>query len=139
MVIALASAALQCQPRGPVELPAAPVQCTECQMTIADRRFAVQVHTDKGRVLFFDSIECARRYVSAHPRGVARVYLHSFLDPPRWIEGNEAWVLQWAGIRSPMGGNLGAFASEREARGWVESAQARPEEFKLTRWAELGR
>lgn len=135
--LVLSCLTLGCQPNGPVELPASPVRCVQCQMTVVDPRFVVQEHTTKGRVLFFDSVECAQRYAVEHRDQIRRVYLRSFLDPPRWIEGDKAWVVRWAGIRSPMGGNLAAFASREEARAWLESMGAGSGEFSVHRWSEL--
>jgi len=126
-----------CKPGGPVELPASAVECARCHMVIADARFAVQVHTDKGRVLFFDSVECARDYVAEHRDRVARVFFRSFLDPPRWLEGERTWIARWAGVRSPMGGNLAAFSSEQEARAWLDSKGAKAGDFDLRPWSEF--
>lgn len=126
-----------CKPRGPVELPSGPVECAQCHMTIVDPRFAAQAHTDKGRVLFFDSIECALRFVGQNRTRVSAVYLRSFRDPPGWIEVSKARIARWAGFRSPMGGNLAAFESELEARQWFESNQVEPQAFEILEWTDL--
>ncbi|GIW45473.1 MAG: hypothetical protein KatS3mg077_2755 [Candidatus Binatia bacterium] len=126
-----------CEPRGPVELSSGAVECAQCHMTIVDPRFAAQVHTDKGRVVFFDSIECALRFVGQNRTRVRTVYLRSFGGPPRWIEASEARIARWAGFRSPMGGNLAAFESELEARQWFESNQVAPQAFEIRQWADF--
>lgn len=133
----VACGALACKPTKPVDLPASPVACVQCQMTIVDLRFAAQAHTRKGRVLFFDSVECVLRYVSEHRDQISRVYFHSFVDPPQWIVDTESRVVRWRGIRSPMGGNLAAFPSEQQARMWLESMGASAGEFDIYRWNEL--
>jgi copper chaperone NosL len=136
LLLVLASAQ-GCKPGGPVELPDGPVECVQCHMTIVDPRFAAQAHTDKGRVVFFDSIECALRFVGQNRTRVRAVYLRSFQDPPRWIESSKVRIARWAGFRSPMGGNLAAFESELEARQWFESNQVAPTAFEIRPWADL--
>lgn len=122
-----------CRPAGPIDLPTR-AECAYCHMAIVDARFAVQVHSDKGRVFFLDSVECARSFVRSSGKRVAKVYFRTFLDPPRWLEGHQVWIVQWEGIRSPMGGHVAAFASEQEARNWLAAAGVRGESVRIQPW-----
>lgn len=107
-------------------------------MTIADPRFAAQYHTPRGRVLFFDSVECASTW-SRRPEGQGgKYYLHAFRDSSRWLDAEQAWIAEWEGIRSPMGKHWAAFGSRDEAEQWLEANGAEPEAYRLLRWHELG-
>lgn len=126
-----------CQRKEPVALPTGKIECAQCRMTIVDGRFAAQWQTPHGRVFFFDSVECARAWAERAQSEGGKYYLHAFLDPPRWIEAEQAWIAQWEGIRSPMGKHWAAFGSAEEARHWLESQDVKPGAYRLLRWHEL--
>ncbi len=128
---------LGCRSEGPIPLPAERVECAQCRMVITDPRFAAQVRTLKGRVLFFDSVECARAWAGRPEVQGGRFYLRSFLDPPRWLAAEDSWILEWQGLRSPMGRGWAAFASEQEAMQWLEQMGTGGEKFRVMRWAAL--
>lgn len=138
-LLAIAVLVEGCRDQGPVPLPAGKTECAQCRMVLADPRFTAQHRSPKGRVSFFDSVECAWAWAQRPQGQGGRYYLRSFLEPPRWLTAEEAWIVEWAGIRSPMGRGWAAFASREEAMRWLAEAGAEESAYRLRRWEELPR
>lgn len=90
--------------------------CAYCRMTIDDVRFGALVLTDRGRLQTFDSIECAASWVAAQtpahePRAI---WVANFADPSQWVDATRAVYLQGSRLRSPMGRDLVAFATDAD-------------------------
>jgi copper chaperone NosL len=92
-------------------------ECTQCQMAIADERYAGQVVDRRGKAHKFDSIECMTAFLSSGR--LAGDDIHSI-----WVaEGRDGWVpaqdahfVHSEQIRSPMGGGLTAHTTAAAAR-----------------------
>lgn len=85
--------------------------CAYCRMTITDPLFASQLNTKKGRNYKFDDLLC----LAAYSKENAQVeyddfYVADFCSPAVFIKMDQAILLQGDSIRSPMGGNIAAFA-----------------------------
>ena len=99
-----------CGPKGPVPVTVGEDSCAECLMTIADERYATELITKKGKVYFFDSVEClAGFYLDQDPDDVASLWVTDFHTQARMIPVEEAFFLRSKDLRSPMGMNLTAF------------------------------
>lgn len=99
-----------CGPKGPVPVSVGEDGCSQCLMTIADERYATELITKKGKVHFFDSVEClAGFYLSQDPDDVASLWVTDFHTQARLIPVGEAFFLRSKDLRSPMGMNLTAF------------------------------
>lgn len=115
-IMALAMAAAACGDTAPRALVRGEDTCAYCRMTIDDIRFGVLVLTDRGRLQTFDSIECAASWVNeqtpAHePRAI---WVANFADPSQWVDARRAIFLHGSQLRSPMGRDLVAFASDSD-------------------------
>lgn len=86
--------------------------CTQCQMVLSDRRFAVQVQGGPGDGHWnFDDIGCAVLWLQArnwpaNPEPVIWVAALDSRGEPRWLDARRAIYL--SGHTSPMGHNFGA-------------------------------
>lgn len=99
-----------CQPQGPVPVTIGEDGCSQCLMTIADERYATELITTKGKIHFFDSVEClAAFYLEQDPSDVASMWVTDFHTQARLIPVEEAFFLRSKDLRSPMGMNLTAF------------------------------
>jgi copper chaperone NosL len=79
-------------------------------MTVADERYATELITKKGKVHFFDSVEClAAFYLEQNPDEVASLWVTDFHTQARMIQVQDAFFLRSKDLRSPMGMNLTAF------------------------------
>lgn len=111
LLLGLAAAPLLgCGPKGPVPVTVGEDSCSECLMTIADERYATELITKKGKVYFFDSVEClAGYYLEQNRDDVASLWVTDFHTQARMIPVEEAFFLRSKDLRSPMGMNLTAF------------------------------
>ncbi|MGD2123372.1 MAG: nitrous oxide reductase accessory protein NosL [Gemmatimonadota bacterium] len=99
-----------CQPEGPVPVAIGEATCSHCLMTVADERYATELITTKGKVHFFDSVEClAHFYLQQDRAEVASMWVTDFHTPSRLIPVGEAFFLRSKDLRSPMGMDLTAF------------------------------
>ena len=99
-----------CQPEGPVPVSIGEDSCAHCLMTVADERYATELITKKGKVHFFDSVEClAGFYLEQDPQEIASLWVTDFHTQARMIPVEEAFFLRSKDLRSPMGMNLTAF------------------------------
>lgn len=107
-------------PRGPVPVAWDQAACARCRMLVSDPRFAAQLHTREGEVLFFDDPGCLLLWEHEHPDRARAVYFHH-LDEERWVEGEDAVFVPAA--PTPMGYGLGV--RERPAPGLDHGAALR--------------
>jgi copper chaperone NosL len=99
-----------CGPKGPVPIRIGEESCAECLMTVSDERYATELITKKGKVYFFDSVEClAGFYLDQDPDDVASMWVTDFHTQARLVPVGEAFFLRSKDLRSPMGMNLTAF------------------------------
>lgn len=99
-----------CGPSGPVPVAIGEDGCSQCLMTVADERYATELITTKGKVHFFDSVEClAAFYLEQDPDDVASLWVTDFHTQARMIQVQDAFFLRSKDLRSPMGMNLTAF------------------------------
>lgn len=111
LVLALSTQACSDQPRALVRGEDA---CRYCRMTIDDARFGAMLHTARGKVETFDSIECLASFVASlsvndPPK---RILVADFDAPDRWLDVTQARFLHEGTLRSPMGRTLAAFSPE---------------------------
>ncbi|WP_340690357.1 nitrous oxide reductase accessory protein NosL [Hydrogenobacter thermophilus] len=90
--------------------------CEQCKMVIADKRFASEVITKKGKVYKFDAIECMVGYYNENEEEIKRAYVVNFLNPEEFLPAESAYYVRSPQIRSPMGMNLSAYRSREDAQ-----------------------
>lgn len=92
-------------------------ECAECKMTLVDPHYGAEHITARGRVYFFDDLNCLTAYqrrAAGPPGGAARAVVVDFKHAGRLLPVDQACYLQHDGLRSPMGSGLAAFAGEAE-------------------------
>ncbi len=107
--------------------------CVFCRMTIVDKTHSAQMVTKKGKQYKYDSIECLVQHLPEwSPDEIAHLRVADYGNPGVMTDAETATYLISAGIRSPMGANLSAFASR-------EAAEAARSEFtgELHAWTDL--
>lgn len=109
--------------------------CAFCKMTITDPLFASQLTTLKGRHYIFDDLSCMTSYKKENTvLEVDRFYVADFSSPPAFIDLDQAILLRSDSLRSPMGGNVAAFAIQDSAMHYKDRYGARE-----VSWADLMR
>lgn len=89
--------------------------CDQCKMTISDQRFGAEIVSKKGKVFKFDDNHCLLAYLQEKKiaqQDVSGVYFTHFLKPHELLKAEEAFFLQSPALKSPMNGNVAAFANE---------------------------
>jgi copper chaperone NosL len=90
--------------------------CAFCKMIITDPLFASQLTTLKGRKYIFDDLRCMTAYKKENTVvEVDRFYVTDFCNPLTFIDLEHAILLRSDSLRSPMGGNVAAFAIQDSA------------------------
>lgn len=90
--------------------------CAYCKMTVTDPLFASQLTTLKGRQYVFDDLSCMSAYKKENTDvEYDRFYVADFCSPPAFIDLEQAILLRSDSLRSPMGGNIAAFALQDSA------------------------
>jgi copper chaperone NosL len=93
-------------------------ECAHCRMNVVDAKFGAALQTVKGRNYVFDAPECMVPFVG--PKGhlveqeVKAWYVSDFAHPGTLIDATKAFYLHSPQLRSPMRGNVAAFATEAD-------------------------
>lgn len=111
---------LERPPAGPVEPAWDREHCAHCHMAVSDPRFAAQIQTAGGEILFFDDPGCLLRYEKEHhPRERAVYFHHSGAD--RWLTRQQAGFVK--AEHTPMDWGLAA-VDAKDATDAEEAAHA---------------
>ncbi|MBS1562607.1 MAG: nitrous oxide reductase accessory protein NosL [Bacteroidetes bacterium] len=92
-------------------------QCAQCKMEIEDQKFGAEAVANTGKVMVFDSPECLAQWVLARPGGmdgIHSLWVTDFIRPGTLIDASQAFFLYSPMIKSPMGLNYAAFATDEE-------------------------
>jgi len=92
--------------------------CYHCDMTVVDKTHAAQYVTEKGRAYTFDAVECMVLKLNddKNESNMAFLLVSDYLNPGSLIDAKSATYLISDKIKSPMGANLSAFSSLKEAQ-----------------------
>jgi len=105
----------------PVPVPWDQAPCEGCRMLVGEPAFAVQVHLEDGRVLFFDDPGEALLWLADPPSPVHAAWFHA-LHGDGWIARDAVGFVSAAPTPTPMGYGLGAV--EAGTPGALTPAQA---------------
>jgi copper chaperone NosL len=111
--VLLLSALTSCS-AGPDPIRYGKDDCTHCKMTCTDNRFGSEVVTKKGKVYKFDDLICMANFLragSVPEDQVAQLLATDFSHPGAFIDAPKGFFLKSGSIKSPMRGDVLAFAS----------------------------
>lgn len=92
-------------------------ECAFCRMNVVDEQFASAIVTKGGRTYAFDSPECMVQQVAEGTIAedqVASWWVCDHAHPGMWVDATQAHYLASPQLRSPMNGNVAAFAVEAD-------------------------
>ena len=92
--------------------------CDNCKMTIVDPKFGGEIITKKGKVYKFDDLVCMAGFIKSaavKPNDMARKLAINFQKQNNFVDVDKGFFLLSPGLKTPMGGNAGGFASQQEA------------------------
>ncbi len=99
--------------------------CDFCRMTISDGKSAAELITQKGRVYKFDDIGCMLRYIQEQKNTDVRTsYVSDYSGSNELIDVKAAWYVRHDEFKTPMGGNVAAFASRDAAIAYAAKLNA---------------
>jgi copper chaperone NosL len=111
-------------------------QCDFCKMTIMDKRFAAEVMTKKGKAYKFDDVRCMSNFLlgdNVKVDNVEGMYVTTYTDNA-FIRVGEAQFMKAEELRSPMGGNVAAFADAA-----ARDKAAKEMNGRAVTWEEINR
>ena len=115
-------------------------ECEFCKMMVMDKRYGAELVTDKGKIYFFDSIECLVGYIDNQKitkDDYHSLWVSNYADPGNIIDASKAIYLKNDELRSPMG--LNALAVETKEQLGTIFNQYGGEELKFEDLFELVR
>jgi copper chaperone NosL len=122
-----------CGEKGPEPIRLNKDLCAYCKMTIVDDRFGAEIITEKGRCYKFDDVQCMVRYDNENKNvPVKTFYIHHYAAPGQLIEATTAYYIEGENVRSPMRGDMAAFATFEEAQDFGKRLSAR-----LISWKDI--
>jgi copper chaperone NosL len=92
-------------------------ECEFCKMMVMDKRYGSELVTDKGKIFFFDSIECLIGYIdnkNISRNDYSSVWVSNYADPGNIIDASKAIFLKNDELRSPMGLNVLAVETKEQ-------------------------
>jgi len=134
-LLATAAAFSSCQ-HDPSPLRLGQDHCDFCMMTVSDSRFGAEIITKKGRIYKFDDIHCLCGSMQAnHPpkTDISAIYLVDF-EKGGWLKAQQSALLESETFRTPMGGNIAAFADSLTRQQYLEQNKGR-----LISWNDIYR
>ncbi len=116
MMVFVATALVSCEPK-PEAIDWGKEECAHCKMSIADKRFAAQLITAKGKAYKFDAIECLAGFMNESK--VAKEDVHSlwvadFAKQGEFLNAKKSFFLQSDKLQSPMSLNIAAFPHQKD-------------------------
>lgn len=124
---------LSCGTTGPQPIKINKDTCAYCKMTITNPNYAAQLTTKKGRYYLFDDIVCMADFKKSNTDIEYDIfYTSDFSRPTDFIDVEKALFLHSDSLRSPMAGNIAAFAT----RDSLQKVKAKYNGREIS-WAQL--
>ena len=93
-------------------------ECAHCRMNVVDRQYAAALITEKGRQYVFDDLSCMVLFVeqgTVAEDQVATRHICDHAHPGTLLDANTAAYVHDDTFRSPMRGDVAAFANKADA------------------------
>ena len=122
-----------CNSVGPDPINLNKENCAFCQMTISDGRFAAELISEKGRIYKFDDLSCMMHYSKGNNhRTYKDKFVNDYSEVNTLINLKDAYFIHSIHFRSPMGGNIAAFANKDIAENFTPDLNT-----KIFSWEKL--
>lgn len=98
--------------------------CDNCKMTIIDKKFAVEIISVKGKAYKFDDLICTKQFVEnkkIDAKEIGDIFVNYYNKPGEFIKFKESYLVSNEWLKTPMSGNMAAFASQEEAMRFIET------------------
>jgi copper chaperone NosL len=91
--------------------------CYLCKMTVTDARFGGEIISTKGRIFKFDDIHCLVSFINSNgieKNNIKDIYLVDYSDQHELLKAENSFLYHSEQLRSPMNGNIAAFATKEK-------------------------
>lgn len=98
--------------------------CSFCKMTIIDKKFGVEIISQKGKTFLMDDLNCAQQFVkegNIDINQIEDVYINNFNGTGQLINLKQSFLVKNPLLGSPMGGNMAAFSTKDDANKFIKS------------------
>ncbi len=134
-MIIIALFVLSCNSQQPSPININKDNCDNCKMSITDAKFGCEVISSKGRVYKFDDIECMQNFIKENNTNTfSSVLVSDFNNNLQLFKADKGYFLKSESIKSPMGGNIAAFASKDLAVEYSKKINA-----SVINWKQINR
>jgi copper chaperone NosL len=106
---------MACNSTGPTPIELNKDKCGHCAMPIADAKLGAELITEKGRVYKFDDLVCLLQYKKANPQPKPQSLYVADYGSGTLTDATKAHYVLHTSIKSPMQGNMAAFANQQAA------------------------
>ncbi len=115
-----------CTGTEPQPIPYGRGECALCRMSLSDRRYGAEIVTQKGKVYFFDDVNCMVRFEEGRGMDAGEIagrWVADFVQAGRLIAIEQAVFVHSPALRTPMASQVAAFADRAAAeKAAVESS-----------------
>ena len=98
--------------------------CSFCKMTIMDKKFGVEIISQKGKIFLMDDLGCAQQFIKNNSIGINEikdVYVNNFNGSGQLMNFKQSFLVKNESLGSPMRGNFAAFLTLDEANNYLKS------------------
>lgn len=91
--------------------------CAFCKMTLMDKRYGAEITTKKGKVYFFDDVNCLAMFEqegTVKPADIAGRYITDFAHEGVLLDIEKAVFLHSENLKTPMASQVAAFATQSD-------------------------
>jgi len=135
LILFVALALLSCTPTEPA-IEFGKAECAHCRMNVVDKQFGAALVTEKGRQYVFDDVSCMVHFVAKGTVAESQVeawYVCDHAKPGTLIDATTALYLQGPAFRSPMRGDVAAYANEAERTKGAAQGESKPMDWTSVR------
>jgi copper chaperone NosL len=108
--------------------------CEHCQMVVAENKWGAELVNDKGKLYFFDSIECLIAYLDKKDvkdnLKVFSSWTVNYQNPGELIDCSKAFYLYSPQLHSPMGLNVASFKTEEDRNNYLSFQDAKKLDYQ---------
>jgi copper chaperone NosL len=111
-------------------------ECAHCRMNVVDRQYGAALVTEKGRQYVFDDVSCMVHFVEKGTVAEGQVkawYVCDHAKPGTLIDATTALYLHGPAFRSPMRGDVAAFANAAKRAKAAAQGEAEPMDWTTVR------
>ncbi len=98
--------------------------CSYCKMTIIDKKFGVEIISQKGKTFLMDDLNCAQQFIkegSIDINQIKEIFVNNFNGTGQLINLKQSFLVKNPSLGSPMGGNMAAFSTIVDANKHIKS------------------